>query len=56
MRTFEVLVSMSVEAESFADAERKTHKIMGDAFNTSDGANPKAFDTLGIIKGQKVVR
>jgi hypothetical protein len=53
MRKFVVLVAMEIEAQSFAGAEREAHKVMGSYF-THGGDSPKNFQTLSIIKGQKV--
>lgn len=54
MRKFEVLVAMTIEAQSFAGAESKVHRIMTSAWDATDGDVPKNFQTLSITKGLKV--
>lgn len=54
MRKFIAVVRLEFEAESFADAEGQVLKTASDAFNTSKGKYPKRFDTLTIMKGEKL--
>lgn len=54
MRSFEVLVAMRIHANSFADAEKRAHRVMVAGFNESDGEQPSEFSTLSIVKGDIV--
>lgn len=54
MRNFDVIVQIRVPAESFAEAERKTHEVMVAAFNNTERNIPLEFMTLSIMKGQKI--
>lgn len=49
-----ILVEMEIHANSFAEAERLSSRVMADAFNTSNGQAPKSFQTVAMTKGEKV--